>query len=74
MMVGGIMIELADSNKLDRMRCKQCKKIMCGGVNRLKQHIAGIIGEVSACLNATKEEQNICRNALNEIKIKCRSK
>lgn len=37
---------------------------MCGGINRLKQHIAQIKGNVSSCPKATKNDQIKCRDAL----------
>lgn len=66
--------DLENENKLERVKCNKCDKEMGGGINRLKQHIEGITGEVTACLKSTKEEQSICRNAINDAKNKKRNK
>jgi hypothetical protein len=38
---------LIDPLDLQRVKCKLCEKEMHGGVNRMKQHIAGIKWQVS---------------------------
>jgi len=65
---------LADPNKLDKVKCLLCGKLMSGGVNRLKQHIAQITGNVAPCPKATKDDQIKCRNAINEVKGKKKGK
>ncbi|PWA51517.1 zinc finger, BED-type [Artemisia annua] len=65
---------LADPDHVDKVKCNLCGKIVSGGVNRLKQHIAGIPGQVTACPKSTTEQQMKCRNALNEVKIKKKKK
>ena len=65
---------LADPNKLDRIKCLLCEKVMSGGVKRLKHHIAHIMGNVAPCPKATKDDQIKCRNAINEVKCKKKGK
>ena len=31
------------------MHCKYCLKKICGGIHKLKQHLAGIRGQITAC-------------------------
>ncbi|KAI7740125.1 hypothetical protein M8C21_033347 [Ambrosia artemisiifolia] len=57
---------LVDPNKLDRTQCRLCNKCKSGGAYRLKQHIAGVQGNVTGCQKATKDDQMRVRNALNE--------
>ena len=65
---------LADPNDPDKVKCLRCKKVVSGGVYRIKQHIAGIIGQVKACKSSTNEDKIKCRNALNEAKNKKKAK
>ncbi|PWA48724.1 zinc finger, BED-type [Artemisia annua] len=65
---------LADPNDLDKVQCLKCKKVVSGGVYRIKQHIAGIIGSVRACKLSSSKDKIKCRNALNEAKNKKRAK
>ena len=65
---------LADPIKVDRLKCILCDKVMSGGVNRLKHHIAHITGNVAPCPKATKVDQIKCRNAINEVKCKKKGK
>ncbi|KAI3891240.1 hypothetical protein MKW98_007545 [Papaver atlanticum] len=44
-----------DDRKLRRVKCKLCGHIMSGGINRLKNHILQIKGEVKSCPKATPE-------------------
>lgn len=57
---------LVDPNNLDKIKCLLCDKVIRGGIYRMKQHIAGIKGNVRACLKSTKEDQLKCRNAIND--------
>ena len=54
---------LCDPNDLQRVKCKLCGKEMSGGVNRMKQHIAGIKGTVTSCLQATPDQKARCKAA-----------
>ncbi|PWA93713.1 zinc finger, BED-type [Artemisia annua] len=65
---------LVDPNKMDRVQCKLCNKVLSGGISRLKQHVAGIIGNTTPCPKSTNEQKTICRNAINEVKRKKKSK
>ncbi|CAH9061984.1 unnamed protein product [Cuscuta europaea] len=38
-----------------KVKCNYCEKIVSGGINRFKQHIARIPGEVAPCKNAPEE-------------------
>ncbi|XP_047982241.1 uncharacterized protein LOC125223238 isoform X1 [Salvia hispanica] len=38
-----------------RVKCNYCEKIVSGGINRFKQHLARIPGEVAPCKNAPEE-------------------
>ncbi|CAH9140124.1 unnamed protein product [Cuscuta epithymum] len=65
---------LCDPKNLDRVRCISCSKSMSGGVYRMKEHIAHITGNVAPCPKATKEDQEICRNAIMNARNKKRKK
>ncbi|KAH6838113.1 hypothetical protein C2S53_001204 [Perilla frutescens var. hirtella] len=47
---------------------------MYGGVYRIKAHIAGIRGNVASCIKASKEDRELCNNAINEAKLKKKQK
>ncbi|KAH6776392.1 hAT transposon superfamily protein [Perilla frutescens var. hirtella] len=47
---------------------------MSGRIYRLKAHIAGIKGNVASCTKASKEERELCKNAINEAKLKKKQK
>ena len=72
--VGWEYAVLADLNNLDRVKCILCGKVMSGGINRLKHHIAQITGNVTPCPKSTLEDQIKCRNAINENKCKKKGK
>ncbi|CAK9147955.1 unnamed protein product [Ilex paraguariensis] len=38
-----------------KVKCNYCEKIVSGGINRFKQHLARIPGEVAPCKNAPEE-------------------
>ncbi|GJU40932.1 putative transcription factor/ chromatin remodeling BED-type(Zn) family protein [Tanacetum coccineum] len=65
---------MADPNDPDKVQCLKCKKVVSGGVYRIKQHIAGIMGSVKACTKSSNEDKIKCRNALNEAKNKKKAK
>ncbi|XP_019184244.1 PREDICTED: uncharacterized protein LOC109179128 [Ipomoea nil] len=62
------------TKSMDKIRCLLCKKVMSGGVYRIKEHIAGISGNVSKCPIASKEDQIKCRDALIMAKNKKKNK
>ncbi|XP_035830865.1 uncharacterized protein LOC118479311 [Helianthus annuus] len=66
--------QLVDPNNLDKTQCNLCEKVMSGGVYRLKQHIAGITGNVAACRKTTKDDQVRVKNALLETQNKKKAK
>ncbi|XP_019156977.1 PREDICTED: uncharacterized protein LOC109153576 [Ipomoea nil] len=59
---------------MDKIKCLLCKKVMSGGVYRIKEHIAGISGNVSKCPITSKEDQIKCRDALIMAKNKKKNK
>ncbi|KAK1397683.1 hypothetical protein POM88_007546 [Heracleum sosnowskyi] len=63
----GELVNAASNNKL---RYKLCKKEMYGGINRLKQHIAHIRGNVRPCKRLTPLDREKCKKALKELKKK----
>ncbi|XP_019157446.1 PREDICTED: uncharacterized protein LOC109154013 [Ipomoea nil] len=62
------------TKSMDKIKCLLCKKVMSGGVYRIKEHIAGISGNVSKCPIASKEDQLKCRDALMMAKNKKKNK
>ncbi|XP_045085622.2 uncharacterized protein [Aegilops tauschii subsp. strangulata] len=54
---------LIDPDDLQRVKCILCGKEMSGGVTRMKQHIAGIKGTVTSCLQATLDQKARCKVA-----------
>lgn len=54
-----------DPNRPLRVKCKLCDKEMGGGVNRLKQHIAHVKGNVTGCPKSTDEDKIKCKKSLD---------
>lgn len=46
---------VAQDEKKKRVKCNYCEKIISGGINRFKQHLARIPGEVSYCEKAPED-------------------
>ena len=65
---------LVDPNNLDKVKCKLCSKTFSGGVYRMKEHIGHISGNVAKCPKSSKEDQEKCRQAILEARIKKRKK
>ncbi|MQL93099.1 hypothetical protein Taro_025739 [Colocasia esculenta] len=42
-----------------KVQCKYCNRVLSGGVWRLKQHLAGIKGEVAPCLRVSSEKISV---------------
>lgn len=55
---------MIDSNR-HKVECEYCSKDMCGGVLRIKHHIAGINKDVSACSQVTDEVNGLFTNLLD---------
>ncbi|KAH6831550.1 hypothetical protein C2S53_015076 [Perilla frutescens var. hirtella] len=72
--IGWTYCNLVDPSNLDKVQCIKCGKKMSGGIYRLKAHIAGIRGNVASCTKASKEERELCKNAINEAKLKKKQK
>ncbi|XP_077233649.1 uncharacterized protein LOC143875954 [Tasmannia lanceolata] len=66
--------ELISPTDLSKIRCKLCGKVINSGINRLKQHIAGIKGSVTSCPKSTELDKQRCRTALAEPKTKKKEK
>ncbi|KAK9086203.1 hypothetical protein Syun_028597 [Stephania yunnanensis] len=43
---------VAQDDKKKKVKCNYCEKVISGGINRFKQHLAKIPGEVASCKNA----------------------
>jgi hypothetical protein len=69
---------LVDVNNKDKVKCILCDKQMCGGIYRLKQHIAQEGKNAKKCqgMKTTKEKlleaQEKCKKALDGAKGKGR--
>lgn len=46
---------VAQDERKKKVKCNYCEKIVSGGINRFKQHLARIPGEVAPCRNAPEE-------------------
>ncbi|KAJ0054584.1 hypothetical protein Pint_00777 [Pistacia integerrima] len=46
---------VAQDDKKKRVKCNYCEKIISGGINRFKQHLARIPGEVAYCEKAPED-------------------
>ncbi|XP_018461154.1 uncharacterized protein LOC108832156 [Raphanus sativus] len=65
---------LCNPSNPDKVKCKLCGKQFSGGAFRIKEHIARIPGNVSACRQSTKDDQEKCRKAIDEAKNKKKNK
>ena len=57
--------KLVKKNSYNEVKCNKCHKIVKGGIYRFKQHIAGIGGDVKACVMQTDEDRKIVREFLS---------
>lgn len=46
---------VAQDERKKKVKCNYCEKIVSGGINRFKQHLARIPGEVAPCKHAPEE-------------------
>lgn len=53
--------ELINPTDLDKMKCKLCGQKCSAGVYRIKQHVAGIRGNVKACSVAKEDKRKNVR-------------
>lgn len=60
--------ELTLPNNYDKIKCKLCDKAFSGGIYRLKQHIAGLRGNVKPCPKSTPLDKTKCLQALEGSK------
>ncbi|XP_010419316.1 PREDICTED: uncharacterized protein LOC104705021 [Camelina sativa] len=65
---------LCNPKNPDKVKCKLCGKEFSGGAYRMKEHIAKIQGNVSACPLSSKEDQEKCKTAIDEAKKKRKNK
>ncbi|XP_004303226.1 PREDICTED: uncharacterized protein LOC101296684 [Fragaria vesca subsp. vesca] len=72
--MGWEFAELADATNVDKLKCKLCGKLVSGGIHRLKQHVANIKGNVTACRNSSDDQKARCKKAIEEGRIKKRQK
>ncbi|XP_071735719.1 uncharacterized protein [Rutidosis leptorrhynchoides] len=72
--VGWKYAYLANANNLQRVKCTLCGKEMSGGIHRLKEHIAGVRGNVQPCSKAKKVDKDKCQKALDELDLKKKAK
>ncbi|CAA0829171.1 hAT transposon superfamily protein [Striga hermonthica] len=59
---------LVDPNDLNKVQCKLCDFVVKAGIYRLKQHIAGVRGQVRPCPEAKDEDKAKCKKALDDAK------
>ena len=57
-----------DPNNRQRLNCKLCGKDICGGISRLKHHLAKVSGhEVEVCPAVTPEVMRIANQSLLDM-------
>lgn len=57
-----------DPNNLNVIQCKLCDFIVKAGIYRLKQHVAGVRGQVQSYPNSTPEDKAKCKKAIDDSK------
>ncbi|OVA19676.1 zinc finger protein [Macleaya cordata] len=62
--------ELKDPNNKKHVTCRLCAKSMHGGINRLKEHLLQIRGNVTSCPKATIEIMKKLRESMSSKKLK----
>jgi len=65
---------LVNPNDLNVIKCNLCPMVVKAGIYRLKLHVAGIKGQVRACPNATPEDREKCKKAIEDSKKLKRSR
>ncbi|XP_048603767.1 uncharacterized protein LOC106378015 [Brassica napus] len=61
---------LCNPKNVDKVKCKLCGKEFSGGIYRMKEHIAHVKGNVSACPVSCKADQEKCKQAILDAKEK----
>nr|XP_011468457.1 PREDICTED: uncharacterized protein LOC101302773 [Fragaria vesca subsp. vesca] len=64
----------ANPTNPDRLKCLLCNKVVSGGINRIKQHIANIKGNVHGCKKSSDEDKAKCIKAIEDGRNKKRQK
>ncbi len=59
---------LVNPDDLNVIKCKLCPMVVKAGIYRIKLHIAGIKGQVRSCPNATPEDREKCKKAIEDSK------
>ena len=47
------------------MRCNYCRKVMYGGITRLKEHVGHVTGQVETCPRVPREVIDVGLSAPN---------
>ncbi|CAN0922966.1 hypothetical protein LINGRAHAP2_LOCUS33323 [Linum grandiflorum] len=66
--------EIADPNNKDKVKCNFCSNVSSGGINRFKQHIAGIGSSVSKCTGCPEEARDACLEYFSSFRKKKKEK
>ncbi|CAN6869304.1 unnamed protein product [Brassica oleracea] len=61
---------LCNPKNVDKVKCKLCGKEFSGGIYRMKEHIAHVKGNVSACPVSSKADQEKCKQTILDAKEK----
>ena len=66
--------KIADPSNKDKVKCNFCQHVSSGGVNRFKQHIAGIGSSVAKCTKCPKEARDECLEYFSSFQKKKKEK
>ncbi|KAL0734022.1 hypothetical protein Bca4012_010232 [Brassica carinata] len=68
MMWDGNLESYVIQKNVDKVKCKLCVKDINGGIYRMKEHIAHVKENVSACPVSPKADQEKCKQAILDAK------
>jgi hypothetical protein len=54
----------------DHVTCTLCDTVVCGGIKRLKQHLAGVYADTKMCLKTTTEIRKKMKDYMQKNKRK----
>lgn len=57
---------LVDPTNFNVIKCKLCNLTVRAGIYRLKQHVAGIHGDVKPCHKASPEDKKKCKKVVDD--------
>ncbi|KAK2656297.1 hypothetical protein Ddye_009349 [Dipteronia dyeriana] len=63
---------LIDEKNPDKVQCTLCKKVFSGGVDRLKEHVTNIVGNVVSCRKASKDNQLRKMRSIMNLCVNCK--